>query len=130
MLGSLVPFPLGFEPPVEAGAAPAPTGLTYALAAGPQVNLAWDASGIMGETEFSIERRDATLGEAFAELDTAVAGSEAYEGDAGPFTEKHKYQYRVVVVGGASDGLMSNVVTVFGGGVGYIRRRRRESSVR
>jgi hypothetical protein len=115
---------------LEEGAAPppeptAPANLVAVVVAGPQVNLDWSMAGITDATDVSIERRDVTAGEAFAELaTTGDGGAEVYEGDAGPFTPKHKYQYRVVVVGGVSDGLASNVVTVFGGGVGHIRRRR------
>jgi hypothetical protein len=103
-----------------------PSGVTAVVVAGPQVNLAWSMAGITDATDVSIERRDVTAHGAFAEIDTTGdGGAETYEGDLGPFTAKHRYQYRVVVVGGASDGLTSNVVTVFGGAVGYLRRRRR-----
>jgi hypothetical protein len=97
--------------------------LTAAVSAGPQADLLW-VDFVGGETNFSIERRDVTAGGAFAEIDTAAADATTYS-DVGPFTAKHRYQYRVVVVGGPSDGLVSNLVTVFGGGVGYLRRRRR-----
>jgi hypothetical protein len=96
--------------------------LTYWVTAGPQVNLDIDVSQIEGETYFSVQRRDATAAGGWGEVDTVT--SFPYEGDTGPFTPGHVYQYRIEVVGGPSDGLQSNIVSVFGGRshVSFMRR--------
>jgi len=96
--------------------------LTGTVSAGPQVDLVW-VDYIGDETNFSIERRDVTDAGAFAEIDTAAADATTYA-DAGPFTAKHRYAYRLAVVGGASDGEVSNTVALFGG-TSITRRLRR-----
>jgi len=96
-------------------AAVAPTTLTATVVVGPQVNLAWDITGISGEDHYSILRRDATGGGSFAEVHTVTSGVDVWAVDAGPFTTGHRYGYRVDVVGGASDGLSTNVVLALGG---------------
>jgi len=95
--------------------------LTAAEVAGPQVNLAWTVAGITSETGYSIQSRDVTAAGSFAEIATVGADVAVYEGDLGPFTADHAYAYRVVVVGGPSDGQSSNVVTMWGSG-GLLRR--------
>ena len=109
------------------GAAPAPssapTDLAAAQAAGPHVDLTWTNLAVES-TDYSVERRDATAGDAFAEIALTGSGtSESYH-DTGPFTAKHRYAYRVVVVGGASDGDASNEVAIFGGTSHSGRMRR------
>lgn len=106
------------------GTAVAPV-LTLTVVAGPQVNLAWTVSGITSETGYSIQSRDVTDAGSFAEIATVGADVAVYEGDVGPFTDKHKYAWRVVVVGGPSDGQASNEATAFGGGTSLTRRLRR-----
>jgi hypothetical protein len=103
---------------------PVPVNLSAIVVAGPQVNLTWSQTSVGDETGYSIERRDVTAGGAFAEIDTVAADVESYTGDAGPFTAKHRYAYRIVVVGGASAGEASNVVGVFGS-TSITRRLRR-----
>ena len=107
----------------EVGAV-APTGLVATLVAGPQVNLSWDITGIVSESGYSIERRDTTAGASFAEIDTVGANISVYEGDVGPFTAKHRYAWRIAVLGGPSDGEVSNEVALFGG-TSMMRRIRR-----
>jgi len=95
---------------------PAPSNLEATIVAGPQVNLAWSLNSIADATDQSIERRDTTAGGAFAQIALVGDGTtEVYAGDVGPFTAKHRYAYRIVIVGGASDGLASNQVAVFSG---------------
>ena len=91
--------------------------LTAAVVAGPQVNLAWTTAGVTSETGYLIEVRDLTDGDPFAELTTVGADVSVYEGDVGPFTEDHRYQYRVTVLGGPSDGVESNIRGVWPNGV-------------
>jgi hypothetical protein len=104
----------------------APSNLAATTVAGPQVNLAWGVAGIAGETGYSIQRRDTTADGTFAEVHTVGADTGTWVGDVGPFTAKHRYAYRVLVVGGESDGEMSNEAAVFGGPshTGRLRRAR------
>lgn len=95
-------------------APPAPTDLVLALAAGPQVNVAWSLNGIADATNVSVQRRDSTAGQSFAEVHSSAGNATSWAGDAGPFTAKHRYAYRVKIVGGASDGLVSNESAMFG----------------
>ena len=90
--------------------------LTRELVAGPQVNLAWTTAGVTSETGYLIEVRDATAGDPFAELDTVGPDIAVYQGDLGPFTAGHRYEHHVTVVGGPSDGVVSNTVASFGAG--------------
>ena len=99
-----------------------PTDLAAAVS-GANVVLTW-TDGAEDNTDYSIERRDVTAGDAFAEIDTTGDGDAETYTDVGPFTAKHRYQYRVVVVGGASDGEPSNEVGIFGGS-SHGRRLRR-----
>jgi len=80
----------------------------------PTVSLTWTATGVMGETNFLVQRRDVTNDDPFATIDTAAANTGSYF-DAGPFTSRHRYAYQIVVNGGPSDGHVSNFIEVFGG---------------
>jgi len=96
MLGSLVPFPLGFEPPGEAGEPEppvAPTNLAAELLPGPTVRLTWDGDPA------DVYRRDVTAGTAFALVDAAETSP--YD-DADAFTQGHTYAWRVSNTGGTS----------------------------
>lgn len=105
---------------------PAPSALVAVLAAGPQVNLTWSGAGIGDETGFSVQRRDVSAGGAFAEVHASAADAVSWAGDLGPFTAGHMYQYRIVVVGGASDGLASNVVDTYPAKLSYQAQPVRE----
>lgn len=118
------------------GFAPWSSEPTTAPPDGPPLDLAAEASGdnvvltwtdlAPDNTDYSIERRDVTAGDPFAEIDTTGDGDAETYTDVGPFTAKHRYAYRVAVVGGTYDGEYSNQVAIFGGSshVGRMRRNR------
>lgn len=116
----MLPVPIGLISPFDdqlpimnqAGAAgTVPTDLRGSLLAGPQVRLNWSNTAT-DATNYSVQRRDATAGGAFAEINLAAPGTTQYD-DAGPFTAGHRYQYRIVVVGGAADTQSSNTIMMF-----------------
>lgn len=126
----MLPVPVGLISPFDdqlvllnqAGAAgTAPTDLRGSIVAG-QVHLVWSDTAT-DATNYSVQRRDVTANGVFAEINLAAAHTVTYD-DAGPFTAGHRYQYRIVVVGGAADTLASNSITMFEQGTLQRRVRR------
>lgn len=122
--GFVVPFddllPLGQV------AAPAPPHrLRATVLSDYTVQLTW-RDRALDETGYSIERRNKSLGEAFAEIDTVGTDVETYL-DVGPLDPNHEYAYRIVTIDGEFDGQASNtVVAVFAGPtVQHLHRWRR-----
>ena len=89
--------------------------LVAVVEAGPQVILTWTLTGLDGsQTDQSVERRDLSVSGAFAEIDTVGDGTTLTYTDVGPFINRHRYEYRIVIVGGLSDGRASDPATAFG----------------
>ena len=60
----------------------------------------------------------------------SVGGTAITYTDAGPFDAGHRYNYRLVVVGGENDGEISNVVTALGAGARGVYTALANSSAR
>jgi hypothetical protein len=101
----------------------APQNLAAVKATGPHVDLTW-TDHASGNTDYSIERRNATDDGAFAQIALTGSGTAESYHDVGAFVAKHRYAYRVVVVGGPSAGEASNEVAIFGAPSLAGRRRR------
>lgn len=89
----------------------APTDLAASVS-GANVALAWTDT-VSDNTDYSVERADLTAHGAFAEIATVGNGTTHAYTDVGPFTAKHRYGYRVKVVGGALAGQYTNQVSIF-----------------
>jgi titin len=101
--------PLNTTPPPAPPAAP--TGVTAALEAGPQVNLTWtDASS--DETGFVIQR--STDDVTFSDLATVGADLTSYVDTAVVAGNTYTYQVAAVNAGGSSSFTLSNSVSIAG----------------